>query len=47
MKSGRISLDTVIVVLTFPLWAPALLVGILYGIIKVGFRRGVHMVVDD
>ena len=47
MKASRVSLDTVIVVITFPLWAPAMLVGILYGIIKVGFMRGVRLFADD
>jgi hypothetical protein len=47
MKATRVSFDTVIVVVTFPLWAPALLVGILCGIIKVGFIRGMRLIVDE
>ena len=44
MKVSRVSPDTILVVCTFPLWAPAMLLGILVGIIVVGFTRGFRFI---
>jgi hypothetical protein len=47
MKASRLSLDTVIVVVTFPLWAPAMLAGILVGVMVVGFKRGMRLIMGE
>ena len=44
MKVARVSPDTILVVCTFPLWAPALLLGMLVGVVVVGFMRGFRFI---
>jgi hypothetical protein len=47
MKASKISPETMLMVCTFPLWAPAMLAGIVVGIIVVGFMRGMRLITGE